>query len=312
MKIKKIQLKAFCQKADNGKMRIIASDETIDRSGESIPFESWDLANFSKSPRLLIDHDYSVKSIVGKAEGIELNKELRALTFEPIFHDITQAAKDTKEMVEQGFLDTVSVGFLRNQDEKGAVTNELMEVSFVAVPANANARILAVKDITGDEEKAVKEFIGKKEEKAEGDVCTMEDGSEGVMGMNEEGEMVCMMKKIEPKEEEEEDEKAIEADEIKSGRILSQKNRGIITSAKDAMSSSIAALDELLKATEEAKEPSEGGEGEAEIANPEEKGRIPRMPEKDDSYQKFIELRKVTRAVVTAISEALKDAKLNK
>ncbi|MFA6006942.1 MAG: HK97 family phage prohead protease, partial [Candidatus Paceibacterota bacterium] len=227
----------------------------------------------------------------------------------PVFHDITQAAKDTKEMVEQGFLDTVSVGFLRNQDEKGVVKNELMEVSFVAVPANVNARILAVKDISADEEKAVEEFV--KEENAparkapmEGDVCTMEDGSEGVMGMSDEGEMVCMMKKVEPKEE----EKTIEADEIKSGRVLSQKNRGIITTAKDAMSSSIAALDELLKATE----PSEGGEGEAEIATPEEKGRTPRSSEKDDSYQKFIELRKVTRAVVTAISEALKDAKLNK
>ena len=38
--------------------------------------------------------------------------ENRQLLFEPLFHDITDAARETKEMVEQGFLDTVSVGFM--------------------------------------------------------------------------------------------------------------------------------------------------------------------------------------------------------
>jgi hypothetical protein len=67
MQTEKLQLKASVTKAADGRVTIVASDETIDRSGEAIPVSSWDLSNFQKSPRLLIDHDYSVKSIVGLA-----------------------------------------------------------------------------------------------------------------------------------------------------------------------------------------------------------------------------------------------------
>jgi HK97 family phage prohead protease len=162
MQTEKLQLKASVTKAADGRVTIVASDETIDRSGEAIPVSSWDLSNFQKSPRLLIDHDYSVKSIVGLAENVR--SENRQLLFEPLFHDITDAARETKEMVEQGFLDTVSVGFMRNQAQDGSMKNELLEISFVAVPCNPNARTLSVKDIGDTEAKAVEAFIGKTEE----------------------------------------------------------------------------------------------------------------------------------------------------
>lgn len=390
MTTRKIQLKAFCKKDASGAIRIVATDETIDRSGESIPFESWDLSNFEKSPRLLIDHDYSVKSIVGKATNIQKDETIRALTFEPLFHDITQAARDTKELVEQGFLDTVSVGFLRREDEKGVSSNELMEVSFVAVPANANARVLAVKDITSDEEKAVEAFVKDEpkesaKEPMEGDACTMEDGTEGVMTMMEDGTMSCQMKPVKPADGEEgakgkkgaiadelskqdqwkkkwenfqrldapvsaawrvyfnedteveafpgivaeiveifktlagsatatdsvatfmeteegkdEAAKSMQSRDAKSGRVLSQKNRDIVQTAKDAMASSIVALEELLKASEGQENTSEGDDGEKKVDAREDK-----------SYQRFIELRKITRAAVAAFSDALRDAKLN-
>ena len=203
----KIQLRAYAEKTAQGGIRIVATDETMDRSGESIPFESWDLSNFQKSPRLLVDHDYSVAAIVGKCSNLEKNAATRAITFEPVFHDITQVAKDTRALVEQGFLDTVSVGFMRKTDEKGNVTNELMEISFVAVPANPNARALSVKAIAPGDEKAIKEFVEKQDdseqdpgdggdaEPQEGDACTMEDGTEGVMQMDENGNLSCMLKK---------------------------------------------------------------------------------------------------------------------
>lgn len=165
MQTEKLQLKASVTKAADGRVTIVASDETIDRSGEAIPVSSWDLSNFQKSPRLLIDHDYSVKSIVGLAENVR--SENRQLLFEPLFHDITDAARETKEMVEQGFLDTVSVGFIRNQAQDGSMKNELLEISFVAVPCNPNARTLSVKDIGDTEAKAVEAFIGKTEEPEE-------------------------------------------------------------------------------------------------------------------------------------------------
>lgn len=397
MKIQTLQLKAVCQKAADGGLRVIASDESIDRSGESIPFESWDLSKFIKSPRLLIDHDYSVKSIVGRGEQMVKNSETRSIEFTPVFHDITQAARDTKEMVDQGFLDTVSVGFLRGQGAKGAVINELMEVSFVAVPANSNARVLSVKDITADEESAVETFVkGEEKATAEGDPCQMEDGSEGTMQADDTGTLVCMMKKVEEEKEvkgaiadtitaedmmdqkcdnlseaweivyalcdvyckpetpveawgalvteagnmivalaadptagEPASESATEGlvsthmktDEAKksfaekkekvfivekSGRVLSQKNRGIISIAKDAMSSSIVALEELLKAAD-AEEITSEGDGEVKtVDSTSEKKR------EQTSYQKFIELRKILRAVNAGLSDGLAIAKLTK
>jgi hypothetical protein len=93
METQKLQLKAFAQKAGDGRITVIASDETVDRSGEVVPIDAWDLANFRQSPRLLIDHDYSVKSVVGLAENIRVQG--RQLLFDPLFHEITQAARET-------------------------------------------------------------------------------------------------------------------------------------------------------------------------------------------------------------------------
>lgn len=352
MKTINIQLRAWSEKAADGSLRIVASDETMDRSGESIPFESWDLSNFEKSPRLLIDHDYRVQAIVGKAMKVEKDTTRKAITFEPNFHDITQAAKETKAMVDQGFLDTVSVGFLRKTDEKGIESNELMEISFVAVPANPSARTLSVKALEPETEKTINDWVMKelgkveaaildksiiegKAEPAEGDACTMEDGSDGVMTMQEDGTLACMMKKapepkegdlctmedgsegimgmddsgamvcmIKPTEEKEELEKEPEEKDVKAGKVLSAKNRSIITAARDTMQSGIAALEELLAATEEAK----GGADEAQAKPELKKGR--KSPSRiEPKTQRELELISVMRAVNTAFSEALHKAK---
>ncbi len=150
-------IKAHAQKGTDGRIRFIASDETVDRSGESIPISQWDLSNFKKSPRILVDHDYRVQSIVAKAPNTYV--EGKTLVTEPEFHEITQIARDTRDMVESGVLDTMSVGFLRKMDEKGVITNELMEISFVAVPCNPNARMLSMKSVEFAEK--MSSFLGE-------------------------------------------------------------------------------------------------------------------------------------------------------
>lgn len=419
MKTTKIQLKAICEKSADGVLRIVASDETIDRSGESIPFESWDLSKIAdRGVKLLIDHDYSVGSVVGKSAVVKDDKRKAIILENPVFHTITQAARELKEMVDGGWIDEVSVGFLRHEDQKGVARNELMEVSFVAVPANPSARTLSMKSVNAAEAKAIEEFVKdvgedgseddaepvESEDPAEGDACTMEDGTEGVMGKDDEGKLVCMIQQKEKAAEVQQkgiiddalnadrearklkypyidaicfkwwglmdaymlattkvedlpamvadfsaqiaaiaasaapaepvlDEPAMMAMKAfmerkgyvmekseqvvvtgtpaepvesveKAGRVLSKKNRGIISSAKDAMSSGIVALEELLKATENAEE-------EATSEGDEESKKVkPVSSREDKSYQAFIELRKVMRAVNTGISDALKDAKL--
>lgn len=163
-------IRGYFKKSAEGKLVIIASDETLDRHGEVLKLDSWDLTEFNKAPRLLVDHDHRVENIVGKAENTQVDRSIGALTFEPVFHDITAKAREVKEMVEQGFLDTVSVGFIPHGPEKdgGLPRNELIEISFVTVGANPSARVKAFQEkmkelVVSDEEKGkIEEFASVK------------------------------------------------------------------------------------------------------------------------------------------------------
>jgi hypothetical protein len=275
METQKLQLKAFAQKAGDGRITVIASDETVDRSGEVVPIDAWDLANFRQSPRLLIDHDYSVKSVVGLAENIRVQG--RQLLFDPLFHEITQAARETKQMVEQGFLDTVSVGFLR-REEGGRILNELLEVSFVAVPCNPNARTLSVKDIGPDEEKAVEAFVAKTQEP----IPTEES----------------------QKPEEQEESKTVES-EVKAGRVISEKNRQTLQSAIEYMTQASGALQQLLDAAE-----AQGSEGKVHDGDGSSKQRSSDAGSDEEVFKQWLLMKQVLRAVNTATSDALAKSKL--
>lgn len=272
MQTEKLQLKASVRKSSDGLITVVASDETIDRSGEAIPVSSWDLSNFQKSPRLLIDHDYSVKSIVGLAENIRM--ENRQLLFEPLFHDITSAARETKELVEQGFLDTVSVGFMRNQSQDGSIKNELLEVSFVAVPCNPNARTLSVKDIGPDEEKAVEAFIGKTEEPE---------------------------KPVEPPPAETKQPEAA----AKAGRTISADTEEQIENAINLLDQATGALKQLLNAAGD-----QGSEGDDAPDGSAPKQRSSDEGSDEEVFKQWLLQRQVLRAVNTATSEALAKSKL--
>lgn len=153
-------LKATIEKAESGEIVFIASDETLDRQGEVVKADEWDLTQFLKSPRLLVDHDYRVEAIVGIAKKVW--QEGKTLKFVPTFHEITEKAVMVKRMIDEGVLDTVSVGFCRRM-VNGKGVNELMEISFVAVPANANARLLAVKAVDAEAIGKIKTFIKEAE-----------------------------------------------------------------------------------------------------------------------------------------------------
>ena len=141
--------------ATKEKITIVASDETLDRYGEVVPLDAWDFKNYKKNPVLLVDHDYKVSNIVGRAKNLKVSKD--SFTFEPEFHGTTQLAQEVSRMVDEGWLPAVSVGFMphgpKKDGEKGI--NELLEISFVAVGANPNALALAMKSIDAKQEKKV-------------------------------------------------------------------------------------------------------------------------------------------------------------
>lgn len=161
--MKKQFFSGIIKKVKDG-IEIIASDESMDRHGEVLKLEDWDLKEFKRAPRLLVDHDHRVDKIVGKAEKIKVKDG--ALTFSPLFHEITELARSVKDMVEQGFLNSVSVGFIPHRPEKDGDRgrNELIEISFVTVGANQNALVKAFEAEASTEEKdAIEEFTDVKE-----------------------------------------------------------------------------------------------------------------------------------------------------
>lgn len=173
-------IKATLEKEKDGKLVFVASDETQDRHGDVIPLDSWSLKNFMKAPRMLVDHDHRVEKIVGRWEDVHIDRaaDRPGLKMSPNFHKVTQLSQEVSQMVHGGHLDTVSVGFIPHFDEveqadgtfKEIQVNELIEVSFVTVPANPNANQIRTLLQQEEEEKnvlAVKSFLRVKNEQTQ-------------------------------------------------------------------------------------------------------------------------------------------------
>lgn len=86
---------------------------------------------------------------------------------QPLLHDVTEKAKAIKQLVDMGVIKTLSVGFkpLESPDGITFTKNELLEVSMVNVPANADAMMMAYKGLkeAGFEDEVI-EDIGIKTE----------------------------------------------------------------------------------------------------------------------------------------------------
>jgi HK97 family phage prohead protease len=128
-----------------------ASTGDIDRDGDTIAPEAWDLKNFKKNPVIPLFHDYH-SFPVAKAEKIKV--EDGKLMFKPQFAvDITPTAKAAYELYKGGYMSAFSVGFTPKEwsDEtrkdgrsgRNYTKVELLEVSAVLVPSNQNALIEA-------------------------------------------------------------------------------------------------------------------------------------------------------------------------
>jgi len=135
--MKKKNIEALTEIID-GKMTVIASDETTDRVGDSLKVADWNLKDFKKNPVLQAGHDYSPQYNIGIATNIRV--EGKKLLFEPLFHEFTELARGIKSMYtsQPAMLKAWSVGFIPSEYSKSE-TNELLEVSAVAVPANPKA-----------------------------------------------------------------------------------------------------------------------------------------------------------------------------
>lgn len=118
---------------------MILSTDDEDRHGDIVK-QDWDLKWFKKNPVLLDSHNYSsIEHIIGKLKNIRV--EDNKLKAEIEFNLSNKKGIMAKEMVEGGFINANSVGFIPKEfDNNGNILkSELLEDSLVSVPANPRA-----------------------------------------------------------------------------------------------------------------------------------------------------------------------------
>jgi HK97 family phage prohead protease len=143
-------LEALLTKANDGSFIAIASTNMVDRHGEVVDNNGWELKAYKQNPVILWGHDHNEPAIgVSKKTWVEGTGKKAKLMIQPLLHDVTEKARAISALVDMGVIKTLSVGFkpLESPDGVTFTKNELLEVSMVNVPANAEARIMAYKGL---------------------------------------------------------------------------------------------------------------------------------------------------------------------
>lgn len=277
---------------DSGTFEVVISTADQDRGGDVVDQNGWDLTFFKMNPVVLWAHDYYALPI-GACDSIEVKdgKLVAIGKFAPA--EANPFAQQVRKLYDLKIVRTTSVGFIPLEiDGQNIKKSELLEFSFVPVPMNPHALSLRqVKEMAIDMDMLkMKGLEIKAEDPKEGDACTMEDGTEGVMKPDKDGVLTCMMK---PKaDDKSKGEKEVIVD--KAGKVLSQKNRDLISNSITQMKESIAALEELLKATEP-----QGDDQKIQ------KSKSAGVGEMNKALDVYLENRQVLRMAENAISASL-------
>ncbi len=211
--------------SDTGSFEVVISTDNVDRQGEVIRQDGWDLANYLANPVVLWGHDYFSLPIGVCDEITVTGGKLTARgRFAP--EAANPFAQQVRRLYDLKIVRATSVGFIDVEREGNVIMRaELLEFSFVPVPANPYAlslskaqelkldlAMIATKGLkletkedapSGDAPAKPEAQDGEgappaeppKDEKAtaaEGDACDMPDGTIGEMHPNDAGEMVCM------------------------------------------------------------------------------------------------------------------------
>lgn len=142
----------------------IFNDENQENSyGFSILTEGIDLTRFMKNPVMLSDHWNSNWNVIGKWNDVK--KEGAILTGLPEFDTEDKDAAAIGGKVERGFINACSMGIVFDRENLSVIGGkvfltkcELVEVSVVPVPSNANSVRLMHEDGKVMDEKEIQEL----------------------------------------------------------------------------------------------------------------------------------------------------------
>lgn len=136
--------------------KVIASTSSKDRDWDYVNVDWWKIDNYLKNPVILSNHQYYIENIVWKTTKIY--KESWKLIVEWVFSD-TEEWKMCNKLYNWWFLKTVSVGFIpikfKDWDTNYIEEQELLELSFVAVPSNPEALSMDSKEFNNFIEKGL-------------------------------------------------------------------------------------------------------------------------------------------------------------
>lgn len=169
-----VQVKTTFTKAEDSidSYHAVFSTASVDRHGDIVE-QNWVTKNFKNNPVYLDSHDYSsIDKIIGKVSNL---KSKDVLEGDIIFATQNPRGQLAKDLVDGGFLNTSSVGFIPKEfDEKfeRIIKSELLEISAVSVPANPEALYGKSKSITeneGGDNKEIKDASDGEDKREESD-----------------------------------------------------------------------------------------------------------------------------------------------
>lgn len=156
MKVRKV-FKSFTPTSINEQdhtVRVRMTDASVDRHGEVLTYEGWDFDDFMQNPVVLVNHDDWQLPVGNVIEVIPVPAEKAYDAVVQFDVEDEDAAKVWGKVV-RGYLKTVSVGFLTLlQQGNEILQKQLLELSFVTIPANPNATTRGLRDGTIDTEDA--------------------------------------------------------------------------------------------------------------------------------------------------------------
>lgn len=169
-----------------GTFEVVITTENLDRYSEVIKLDGWELTHYRNNPVVLWGHDHNTP--IGVATSIDIvdGKMVAKGKFAP-----TEKAQEVRALYDAGIIRATSVGFIEKEREGNLITKaELLEFSFVSVPANPYALSLSMeKGFSVNElvtkglmfvEKAANDETAEDETTAEPISSTDENGEEEV------------------------------------------------------------------------------------------------------------------------------------
>lgn len=274
-----------------GTFKVVISTDDIDRSGESISIDGWDLKNYMKNPIVLWGHNHSILPV---GVATKVYKDGNKLVAEGKFAD-HEFAQEVRKLYEMGILKTTSVGFIPKKfDEEGntILEAELLEFSFVSVPMNANAlSLLSSSELSIDKmvSKGLFDLQTKDTEAPdEAETAPVSEEDEEVDETPQEEEKDDTEPKTEEEEKDEEEEES-EDDEEETEEVEEEDDE---KSVVDLINELSAKVDKLVAFQESKDADPKGNE-----------------VDEDDEFKSFKEKRQVLQNASSIIGDVLAEAR---